>query len=169
MAIVALAAPPANRAHFEALWTFCEEVLAVCAALDVAPVMNASLAVLAYTGDPSLEVHDVDLSCAEADFERIVAAFDGTDVECDVREWHVLELHRGELKVEFDAAEHWMQGVDAPRNEFVHGTGHVLVVSREDLATLYERGVTASAGRDDAPGRARHEDLRRKLELVRAR
>ncbi len=168
MSTLSLTALPSNRSLFSELWGFCEEVLSVCESLGVAPVMNASLAVLAYTGCSDLEVNDVDLSCPEADFERIVAAFDGTDVTCQVQEWHVLELHRGELKVEFDAAEVWMQGVDGPRIEFVHGTARVWVVSREDLATLYERGVAGNAGRDDAVGRARREDLAWKLELVRS-
>jgi hypothetical protein len=168
VATVTLSTLPRNRAHFEALWAFFGEVLAVCDALGVQPVLNASLAVLAYSGRADLEVHDVDLSCAEADFDRIVSALEGTDVVCHVREWHVLELHRGDLLVEFDGDEHWMQGVDGERNEFVHGATRVAVVSREDLVTLYGRGVAASAGRDDDAGRARHEDLRRKLELVRS-
>jgi hypothetical protein len=50
----------------------------------------------------------------------------------------------------------------------VHGSVRVRIVSREDLATLYERGVMACEGREDAAGRERYEDLRRKLELVRA-
>lgn len=166
MAVLTLQVLPRNRAHFDQLWAFCEEVLAVCDALGVAPVMNASLAVLAYTGCRDLEVHDVDLSCPEADFERIVMALDGTGVSCDVREWHVLELHRGELKVEFDSAEHWMLGLDGPNNEFEHGNARTAVVSRADLATLYQRGVEASVGRDDPEGHARYEDLRFKLQLL---
>jgi hypothetical protein len=168
MRTVPLTTLPSNREHFEALWAFFAAVLEVCRTLGVEPVVNASLAVLAYSGCSALEVHDVDLSCPEAEFDRIVAAFTGTDVVGDVREWHVLELHRGELKVEFDAEEVWMQGVHAPRVELVHEGVRVQMVSREDLATLYARGVAACAGRDDAVGRARHEDLRSKLELVQA-
>jgi hypothetical protein len=163
---VSLTTLPRNREHFDALWAFFGDVLEVCTTLGVVPVLNASLAVLAYSGSAELEVHDVDLSCPEADHDRIVAAFEGTDVVCDVREWHVLELHRGELKVEFDAAEVWMQGVDGPRTVLSHGGVRVAMVSRGDLATLYGRGVAACEGRTDAAGRARYEDLRRKLELV---
>jgi hypothetical protein len=169
MGTLRLVTLPKNREHFVALWAFFVDVLAVCDALGVEPVVNASLAVLAHTGCADLEVHDVDLSCPEAAFDPIVAAFGGTDVVSDVREWHVLELHRGALKVEFDAAEVWMQGVDGPHCELAHGSARVRMVNREDLATLYARGVAACAGRDDAAGRARYEDLRWKLELVQSR
>lgn len=80
--------------------------------------------------------------------------------------WHVLELHRDELKVEFDATEHWMQGLRGDCNEFRHGSGRVLVVGRDDLAALYRRGVEAWSTRRDPQGRARFAELSGKLALL---
>jgi hypothetical protein len=160
---------PTNRAHFDELWTFCEEVLSICHRLDVEPVMNASLAVLAYSKSTELEVHDVDLSCPESAFPGLVAACTEAGIDAEVTEWHVLELHRGELKVEFDGAEHWMQGLRGDTDVFVHGDGRVLVVCREDLVTLYERGVAAFEAKTElsAAGEERLLDLRRKAALAR--
>jgi hypothetical protein len=165
-ATIRLGPLPTNRAHFDELWSFCADVLRVCSELGVEPIMNASLAVLAHTKCPDLEVHDVDLSCPEAAFARISDAFAGTDVTSEIMEWHVLELHRGDLKVEFDSAEVWMQGLSDVTDEFSHEGSTVRVVTREDLAILYRRGVEASEHATAPEGVARHEDLARKLALV---
>jgi hypothetical protein len=106
-----VATTPANPRHFGRLMAFAREVLEVCAELGIEPIVSGSLAVFAYTENPTIEVHDVDLSCSESDFPRLRRALEGRDIDCRLKSWHVLQAVRDGLKIEFDSAECWMRNV----------------------------------------------------------
>ncbi len=163
-----LVVEPANRENFNELWPLCVDALEIVRSLGVEPVMNASMAVLAYCQDPTLEVHDIDLSCSGAYFDAISELAATRQIDCELQEWGVLELHRGHVKVEFDEAEQWMQGLRGDTETVLIRSTEVTMVSRADLATLYQRGVDAYAGRGGDEIVARHLDLSRKLAMIRS-
>ena len=103
--MIELLATPTNAEHFARLMSFAREVLVVCDQFGVTSVLDGSLAVLAYTGDPSMEIHDVDFSCPESQFPRLQQALESPGIACRVRPWHVLQARRGDLKIEFGATE----------------------------------------------------------------
>jgi hypothetical protein len=99
---------PKNRAHFSRLLEFCKEVIAICQDLDIEPVLNGSLAVFGYTQNQAMGVNDIDLACSELAFPRLSRALDAKGIGYVVKEWHVLQARKDDLKVEFDSMEYWM-------------------------------------------------------------
>ncbi len=153
-----------NREHVSELLEFCREILAVCSDLDLAPVLSGSLAVFAYTRAQGMSVHDIDLACSEHQFARLGRALESKGIAHKAREWHVLQAHRDNLKVEFDSIEYWM--ADLPQD---HGTLVVdgitfTVVSLSNLRELYRRGLEATAGDEDNV--AKHQAIATKYEAL---
>ena len=142
-AIIVLRGLPDNAWHFERLLGLCGEVLEVCGDLGIEPRLSGSLAVFAYTGDHALEVHDIDLACSEAEFPRLLDAARERGLEVVAKPWHVLQIHRDGLKVEFDAIEYWFRGLPADTVELAVGGLHIPMVRLDVLRALYERGVAA--------------------------
>jgi hypothetical protein len=105
---------PKNREHFSRLLEFCKEVVAICRDLDIEPVLNGSLAVFGYTQSEAMRVNDIDLACSELEFPRLSRALDAKGIAYVVKEWHVLQARRDDLKVEFDSMEYWM--ADLPKD-----------------------------------------------------
>ncbi len=157
---------PRNRGHFERLMAMTAEVLEVCRTLGVRPLLTGSLAVIAHTGESSIEVHDVDLACHKVDFPRLRAALEARGMACSVTDWHVLQVRRDGLKVEFDDAEFWLAGIPEDR-VVVRIAGHeVPAVGLEALKELYRRGLVVTAG--VAAAADKHRAIREKLRLLRS-
>jgi hypothetical protein len=146
------------------LYTFADDVLAVCDALGIEPVMDGSLAVRAYTQDPTITVRDIDLNCSEDDFPRLQRALEEAGIFCEIQDWHVLQARREGLKVEFGATEFWMQGICGPYETLQLGNHTVRMVNLEALRELYQRGFDATAG--IAPEREKHEKIEAKLRAL---
>ena len=157
---------PANAAHFTRLLAFARDVLDCCAALGVHPVLSSSLALFAYTRNPDLEVHDVDLSCSESHFPRLQEALRERGIACTVTAWHVLQARRDDLKVEFDATEHWMRAIPAQYERASIAGVHFTMVSLASLRELYRRGFVATADTDDPGSRAKHHSICAKLRAI---
>jgi hypothetical protein len=157
-----LGVSPRNREHFARLIDFTREVLRVCESLGIEPVASGSLAVLLYTQDETIEVKDIDLSCSEADFDRLAAGLSQRGIHASVTDWHVLQARRADLGVEFDSREYWMRGLlEEHAHARVHGL-HVKVVSKEALIELYERGLAAMS-EDNESTAAKRRSIRDRL------
>lgn len=52
-----------------------------------------------------MEIHDVGLSCAEAQFPRLRQAFEAHGIGCRITSYHVLRAVSNGHKIDFDAAE----------------------------------------------------------------
>ena len=83
---------PENKEQFIRLIGFLKEVLELLDDLCISPILNGSLAVLAYTQDQDMSVHDVDLPCSEAEFSRIIDVLDEKGLSYRLKEWHVLQI-----------------------------------------------------------------------------
>jgi hypothetical protein len=166
--MIEVVALPRNQEHVARLLSFCAEVIFVCDELGIEPVLSSSLAVFAYAKDPEMEVNDVDLSCRESDFQRLEEALRVRGMTCQVTDWHVLQVRRGELKVEFDSQEFWLSGLSGDTETLRIGRLQVAMVSLNDLKDLYRRGQSAMAAKSDGISMAKHTAIRRKLEALEA-
>ena len=159
---------PENQEHFTGLMSFAREVLAVCDEAGVRPILSGSLAVFAYTRDPTMEVRDVDLSCPESHFPRLRRALEGRGIGCRVRGWHVLQAVRGDLKVEFDATERWMRDIPERYEAAEIGDLRFRMVGVDGLRELYRRGLVDTAGEVDGNNQVKHRAIGQKLRALRA-
>src|ERR1019366_10615513 len=106
---------PNNQEHFLQLVAFAKEVMDLCRGIGVEPVASGSLAIFAYSKSQDFSVNDIDLSCSEAEFARLSGALSEHGIECKLTPWHVLQALRGDLKIEFDSSEVWMD--DLPHDD----------------------------------------------------
>ena len=168
MPAIEVLALPRNVDHFKKLMSFAEDILALCDEINLAPILDGSLAVFAYTRDTCMEVRDVDLNCSESDFPRLQRALEALGTFCEITGWHVLQVRRDGLKVEFGATEHWMQGI-AEDYEILKAEGIELVmVSISGLRELYMRGsIATQTGGDDAD-QAKHRRIEERLRALTA-
>ena len=146
------------------LFSFADDVLEVCDALGIEPILDGSLAVHAYTRDPAISVHDIDFSCPESEFPRLRRALEANGIACEIRDWHVLQARRDDLKVEFGATEVWLQDIAGPYEALRIGERAVRMVNREALRELYQRGFDAT--RNDESQRQKHAAIAVKLRAL---
>ena len=111
---------PKNKDKFARLIEFCKEILYICDELHIAPVLSGSLAVFAYTQNQDMNVNDVDLSCSETEFPKITNVLIERSVSYKLREWHLLQIFRDDLKVEFDSVEYWYKDLHNDVRDFTN-------------------------------------------------
>lgn len=146
--------------------SFAKEVLAVCDEIGLTPILDGSLAVFAYTLDANMEIHDVDLNCSETYFPRLQHALLKRGIDSKVTDWHVLQVRRNDLKVEFGATEHWMHGIaDTHANLKIMDVKFVMV-SLDGLRELYLRGLTYTAETSDGANQVKHREYKEKLRSI---
>ena len=157
---------PRNREHFARLLEFCKEIIGICNDLGITPVLNGSLAVFGYTRDQTMRVNDIDLACSEREFPRLSRALAARGIACELKEWHVLQARKDDLKVEFDSMEYWMADLPEDYDTLVIGGCAFKVVGLASLRELYRRGLEETAGLRDEADRAKHSAIAEKYEAL---
>jgi hypothetical protein len=157
---------PRNREHFLQLLAFAKVVVDISKEIGVEPVASGSLALFAYTNNLDLSVNDIDLSCIESAFARIRKALNEHDIEWNLTEWHVLQALRGDLKVEFDSREIWINDLEQDYETLQIQDLQVRVIGLNDLSEMYRRGLNATASSDDDDVRSKHDALRVKYDAL---
>lgn len=157
---------PKNKKHFSRLLDFCEEVVAICSELGISPVLSGSLAVFGYTMCEAMKVNDIDLACSELEFPRIIHALDKNEIAYKLKEWHVLQVLKDDLKVEFDSMEYWMQDLPNEFNTLVIDGHRFKVVSLSSLKELYRRGLEATISQNDEAVRAKYAAIKEKYKVL---
>lgn len=79
----------------------------ICEDLEINPIINASLAVFAYTNDTEMEINDIDLLIPEIHFKNLANSLKRKNIEFHIKEWHVLRVIKSGLKIEFDSMDYW--------------------------------------------------------------
>ena len=158
---------PENHAHVARLLAFYQDILPICHDLHTAPLLTGSLAVFAYTRNPSMSVNDIDLACSAVAFPRLGGALAARGIASEEKEWHVLQVRRDGLKVEFDALEHWFAGVPTGTDTLIIGQCAFNLINLSSLRELYRRGLAAVARQGDAASRAKHANIAAKYALLR--
>lgn len=155
---------PKNKDKFVRLIEFLKEILDICNDLNITPVLDGSLAVFAYTGNQEMKVNDVDLFCPEVDFHRIIEALEEKGINYKLREWHVLQVLRDDLKVELDSAEYWLKDLQIDYETLQVDDYRVKMLGLKSLKEFYKRGMDDRATKADE--RMKYEALKEKYELL---
>jgi hypothetical protein len=155
---------PKNKEKFVRLIEFYKEILDICNDLNIAPVLNGSLAVFAYTGYQEMNVNDIDMSCSEADFPRIIRALEEKGIDYKLREWHVLQVLRDELKVDLDSVEYWMENLPMDYETLQVDDYKVKMLGLYSLREFYKRGMEDKVTRPNERGK--YEALEEKYKLL---
>lgn len=157
---------PKNRQRFESLLAFLRQVVDICAETGAAPILNGSLAVLAYTMQTEMEVHDIDLLFPEARFPRMIALLEEKGIDYRVKEWHVLQILRDDLKIELDSMEYWMESLPLQTDLLQIADFRIQIVRLEILRELYRRGVEGTANQSDENIKRKYEGLKAKYDAL---
>lgn len=157
---------PKNWEHFSNLLKFCKKVVAICNEIDILPVLSGSLAVFGYTQRQDMTVNDIDLACSELAFPRLSRALDAHGIAHALKQWHVLQVYKDALKVEFDSMEYWMAGLLEAYDTLVIDGYEFKVVSLSNLRELYRRGLEATASQSDEANRAKYSAIVNKYEAL---
>lgn len=141
------------------LLSFGQEFIDLCGSLNITPILYGSLACSAHLKDYSLPVNDIDFLVKEADFAKIIKAsrkihglrFQPTD-------YHSIKFYRGELKVAFDAIEHYLKDIKL-ETERTTINGHSFeILGLEPLKEAYRRAALSIPAKAEA--------YRKKLKLL---
>ena len=155
---------PENTDKFQRLLVFFEEVLRICREIDVMPILDGSLAVFLYTNAP-ISVNDIDLSCLEILFPKILKAALRNGYLAEIKEWHVLQIRKNDTKIEFGDTDFWYPGVDVVSSDYLEvGEETVGVLRLSSLVEFYRIGVENL--RKDPTKSDKYNDIKSKFELL---
>jgi len=157
---------PKNMDKFPRLIEFCKEVLDICRDLDISPILEGSLAVFAYTGNQDLSVNDVDFACSEKEFPKIIAALETRSIGYKLKEWHVLQVWKEDLKVELDSIEYWYKGLSLVAETLQIGDHKINMLNLNSLKEFYRRGMKDTVNKTEENERRKYEGLRVKYEAL---
>ena len=156
--LIALEGFPRNRQKYSRLIDFSEEVIEICEGLGVDVIVDGSLAVFAYTKNQEIDVNDIDLACPEAAFPRIAGALAARGTKHRLREWHVLQVLKDDLRVELGSIEYWYQDLPIECETLQIGGRLVKLLGLGSLKALYKRGLDNTAGNlDEGNNRLKNE------------
>ena len=68
-------------------------------------MFDGTLAVFAYTKNQNINVNDIDFACSETNFPRIISVLEERSISHRLKEWHMLQILKDDLKVELDSIE----------------------------------------------------------------
>jgi hypothetical protein len=157
---------PKNKAKFARLIEFLKEVLDICTGVGISPVLDGSLAVFAYTENQEMNVNDVDLSCSEMEFPKIISALKVKGISYESREWHVLQILKDDLKVELDSMEYWYKDLPMVYEILQIENYKVKMLGLHSLKEFYRQGMKARANKTEEHEKIKFEALRLKYEAL---
>jgi hypothetical protein len=164
--MIAINSFPRNKDHFTRLAIFAREILDICKNLNITPILDGSLAVFAHTKNPDMDVNDIDLSCSEAEFPKLIIALESRGISYQLREWHVLQITQGDLKIELGSQEYWLKDLAIDLDTLQTDGYAVKILSLNSLKELYRRGMDDRAKWDTENDRLKHERLKAKYEAL---
>lgn len=143
--MITLQGLPRNKERFTRLVEFLDEVIRTCNGINISPVVEASLAVFAYTNNSELEVNDIDMLIPEQTFPSIIARLAQSGIKTELKAWHVLRVLKDDLKLEFDSLEYWPSqwgvGVQESYEKFKLINLELSIIDLPSLIRTYEVGV----------------------------
>lgn len=165
--MIILESSPQNKVYFARLLVFFKEILDICNDLNISPILVGSLAVLAYTKDPTIDVNDVDLAIPQSEYVRITKILEEKCIEYKIRNYHVLQAKRGDLKVELDSIEYWFKDISLECEILQISEYQVQMLNLASLTIFYERAAEDRLKKSaDPKERAKYEALKAKHTLL---
>ena len=156
---------PKNREKFVRLMAFLSDVLDVCETIGVEPVLDGSLAVFLYTKNQDIIVNDIDFSYPEKHYPKIESALSQSGFQTQIQEWHVLQVRKEDLKIEFGDADFWYPGVPIEHQDYLEvGRHKVKILKLDSLIAFYEIGLKNL--KPDKDKQAKYQDVKKKYEML---
>ena len=143
-----------------------KKVLDICHDLAITPVLNGSLAVFVYTGNQAMSVNDVDLSCSEAEFPKVMGVLEERGISYRLKEWYVLQILKDDLKIELDSMEYWYKDFAIDYETLQIDDYQVKMFGLKSLRECYRRGMKDSAEKTDENERRKYAALKEKYETL---
>lgn len=157
---------PKNKDKFVRLIGFFKEILDICSELNIVPVLDGSLAVFAYTANQEMNVNDVDLSCSEAEFPRVVSVLQERQINYRVRDWHVIQVLKDDLKIELGSTEYWYKDLPTDRETLQIDDCKITMLGLNSLRAFYRQAMEDRAKKNDANEKIKYEALKAKYEML---
>lgn len=155
---------PKNKDKYLKLIKFLKEVLPVCQSLNIEPILDGSLAILAHTKSSELIVNDVDFSYPEKDYPRLVKALNRVSINAEVKEWHVLQARKDNLKIEFSDIEHWYKGIPTRHEILIIDDLKIKMLDLDSLIAYYRKGLDDT--KDNRDKKEKYEDILNKYNFL---
>lgn len=156
---------PKNKDKFARLIDFLIEVLDVCKDINIQPVLDGSLAVFLYSQNNDIVVNDIDLSHPEKDYPKIESALIKSGFNAKIQEWHVLQVRKDNLKVEFGDTDFWYPDVQIEHQDYLEVDKHKLKILKLDsLISFY--GIGLNNLKLDKDKQQKYHEVKAKYEML---
>ena len=157
---------PKNKDKYVRLIEFFKEVLDICKPLNITPIIDGSLAVFAYTGDQGIEVNDVDTSIHEYDFPRVSKVLEERGIDYKLKEWHVLQVLKDDLKIELGSLEYWLKVLPDDLETLELDGYNVIMLTKERLKDFYKAAMETRLKGTDPNDKIKYERLKVKYDAL---
>jgi hypothetical protein len=135
---------PKNKEQFVKLRKFAKKIYLLCKESGINPVVYGSFMILKYTKDKNMKVNDIDFYIREEEFKKLVKVLKENKINFEYpKEWHTLQVMKGDLKIEFDSIDFW----NKTKKEFVEINFEgekIKALSLDSLREIYKRASEVS-------------------------
>jgi len=136
---------PSNKEQFIKLVDFCKEIIDICDKQKVEPIVYGSLSVFVYTKNSKMNVNDIDMLVREKDFAKIIKVLKERKIKYNHDEkWHVLQILKDDLKIEFDSIDFWQKDLPQDFQELGFYGRKLKILSLNTLKNIYKKASEVS-------------------------
>lgn len=164
--MITLVGFPKNKEKYVRLLEFFGEVLGICEVFGITPILDGSLAVFVYTKNLDMEVNDVDTSISETDFSKVIKVLRERGITYKLKEWGVLQVWRGDLKIELGSAERYLKDMPNDYENIEIASHKIKMLSLKTLTTFYKQSMDERAKSDLESDKVKYERLKSRYELL---
>jgi len=131
---------PSNKEQFVRLVDFCKEIIDICDKQNVESIVYGSLAVFVYTKNKEMNVNDIDMLIREKDFAKIIKVLKKRKIKYNHdKRWHVLQILKDDLKIEFDSIDFWQKDLPKDFQELDFYGKKLKILSLNTLKSIYKK------------------------------
>lgn len=153
---------PKNKEHYLKLIEFGKEICSICNELGFEPISYGSLMFFAYTGNKFTPINDLDFLVPGTYFSKIVYVFKKKGIRVNyIPKWHIVQVFKGDLKIELDSIDFWQKGLSKEYTEFDFNGLIVKGVSLRSLIKVYKQASEVST--DNPEGNRRKYEILKKV------
>lgn len=117
----------------------------ICDEQNLEPIVYGSLAVFVYTNNSKMNVNDIDMLISEKDFAKIIKVLKKRKIKYNHDEkWHVLQILKDELKIEFDSINFWQKDLPQDFQEIDFYGKTLKILSLDTLKNIYKKASEES-------------------------
>jgi hypothetical protein len=108
----------------------------------------------------------VDLACSETEFPKIISALETRRISYKLKEWHVLQILKDDLKVELDSVEHWYKDLPMVCETLQIDNYRINMLGLNSLREFYRQGTNDRANKTEENEKMKYEALKAKYEAL---